>query len=182
MWPSILILSLSWTFGSIVAEDLHIGKIIVDQLLPLFSMNYLPTMFFAISALTTFCIGSAWGTMALLYPIAIPMLAQLQLALSPLLLYQTLGAILSGAVLGNNTSPLTDLSTMTSTVTETKQMDYVQAQVDFNKPIFWGCLLALIATSLLNIQSYALCTAFTLTASIFFAWIGIEVVARLEQQ
>jgi tetracycline resistance efflux pump len=182
MWPSILVLSLSWTFGSIVAQDLHIGKIIVNQLLPLFSMHYLPPTFFAIAALTTFCIGSAWGTMSLLYPIAIPMLAQLQNLAPSVLIYQTIGAILSGAVLGNNTSPLTDLSTMTSNITETKQMDYVQAQVDFNKPIIWGVMLSLLLSSFLEIESYGLCACMTLGCSILFSWVGIEAVAKLEEK
>lgn len=182
MWPSILTLSLSWTFGSIVAQDLQIGRIIVDQLLPFFSMQYLPPAFFAIATLTTFCIGSAWGTMTLLYPIAIPILAQLQHLAPSVLLYQTLGAVLSGAVLGNNTSPLTDLSTMTSSATETKQMDYVQAQVDFNKPILWGVLASLLLTSMLDIKSYGLSACLAVVTSILFSWIGIEAVAKLQEQ
>jgi tetracycline resistance efflux pump len=182
MMPSILILSLSWTFSSIISQELHIGKIIIEQLMPLFSMNYLPPTFFAVAGATAFCLGSSWGTMTLLYPIAIPMLAHLQGTAPALLLYKTIGAILSGAVLGNNTSPLCDLSTMTSSITEIKQMDYVKAQIDFNKPIMWAVFTTLVLTSFLETSSYGLSVSINLFSAILFAWIGIKTYAQLEQQ
>ena len=182
MFPSIMVLTLSWTFGSIITHDLQIGKVIVEQFLPLFSTSYLPPAFFALSALTAFCLGSSWGTMTLMYPIGISILAQLQDTMPAVLLYQTIGAILSGAVLGNNTSPLSDLSTMTSSMTETKHMDYVQAQIDFNRPIMWSVLIALLASSMLNISSYTGCAAVTLLISITTAWIGTKISSELHQQ
>jgi tetracycline resistance efflux pump len=182
MFPSIIILSLSWTFSSIIAQELSIGKIIIEQLLPLFSMNYLPPAFFAVSALTAFCLGSSWGTMTLLYPIAIPMLAHLHGALPHIVLFKTIGAILSGAVLGNNTSPLADLGTMTSSVTDIPQMDYIRAQIDFNKPIAWAVFSTLLLTSFFDISSYSVNLIINISMAILFSWVGVKTYAQLEQK
>ncbi|MBM3894094.1 hypothetical protein FJ366_00625 [Candidatus Dependentiae bacterium] len=182
MFPSIIILSLSWTFSSIISQELSIGKIIIEQLLPLFSMNYLPPAFFAVSALTAFCLGSSWGTMTLLYPIAIPMLAHLQSGTFDILLFKTIGAILSGAVLGNNTSPLADLGTMTSSVTNISQMEYIKAQIDFNKPIAWAIFLTLVATSFIETPSYTINLFSCLSMAILLSWIGVKTYSQLEQQ
>ena len=182
MLPSILVLTLSWTFGGIISQDLMIGKMFVEHLLPIFSMSYLPPAFFIISAITAFCLGSSWGTMTLLYPIGIAISAQLQGSAPDILLYQTIGAILSGAVLGSNTSPLSDLSAMISSITETSQIDYIQAQIDFNRPIFWGVLAGLVSTSFLGIASYGLAAATGLIVSILVSWITIKIYVELRRQ
>lgn len=182
MLPSVIVLTLSWTFGAIVAQDLQIGKIFVDNLLPMFSFSFLPPAFFVIAALTAFCLGSSWGTMALLYPIGIAIVAQLQGTANDNLLFQVIGAILSGAVLGNNTSPLADLSTMASSITETKHMDYVQAQIDFNRPVMWGCLAAFLTVSTVNLPSYGLSACLGLCTAILVSWISMKISAELQKR
>jgi|GEM_PF-2455876 len=181
MLPSILVLTLSWTFGGIISQDLMIGKIFVDYLLPIFSVSYLPPAFFIIAAATSFCLGSSWGTMTLLYPIGIAITAQLQGTAPDVILYQTIGAILSGAILGSNTSPLSDLSAMVSSITETSQMDYIQAQIDFNRPIFWGVLAGFLSISFLNISSFGLSAATGLLISILASWISIKIHVELRR-
>lgn len=182
MLPSIMVLTLSWTFGNIIAQDLFIGKIFVDQLLPIFPMSYLPPALFIIAAITAFCLGSSWGTMTLLYPIGVAICAQLQGSAADILLYQTIGAILSGAVMGSNTSPLSDLSAMTSSMTETSQIDYIQGQIDFNRPIFWGVLTGLVSVSFFGISSYGLAAITSLAISLLVSWISIKIYVELRRQ
>lgn len=141
MWSSIVMLSLAWTFGNIVTQNLHIGSIITSWLMPHVPLNVLPLALFVITGAVTFATGSSWGAMALLFPLAIPIVVKFA---SQLLLLQSIGAILSGALLGNNTSPLTDLSVMTTTSTGTEHMDYVNAQIQMNRPIFIGSVVGFV--------------------------------------
>lgn len=142
MAPTVIMLILAWSFGDILREDLHTGAYISSLItyvqLPL---SLLPALFFFIAFATALAIGSSWATMAIMLPLALPLIASATHATTPLLLFDTalllptIGAVLSGAVAGNHISPLADTTVMSATSSGAYFSDHVYAQAIYALPI-----------------------------------------------
>ena len=87
----------------------------------------LPGLLMIICMVVAFSIGSSWGTYAVVLPIALP----LAYVLSPDPLYVTLsfGAILGGAVFGDQCSPISDTTILSSLACGSDLMDHVITQL-----------------------------------------------------
>ena len=68
----VMILTLAWALA-ITTEELHTAAFLVDLLGNSLNPYFLPPIIFVLSALISFSTGSSWSTMAILYPIAIPL-------------------------------------------------------------------------------------------------------------
>ena len=75
----------------------------------------------------SFSVGSSWGTYAVVFPIALP----LAYAISPDPLYVTLafGAIMGGSVFGDQCSPISDTTILSSLACGSDLMDHVVTQL-----------------------------------------------------
>ncbi|MFK7822627.1 MAG: Na+/H+ antiporter NhaC family protein [Oligoflexales bacterium] len=141
MGTSCMVLILAWTLGGILKNDLATGEYLASMLIGKVSPMLVPAMFFCASAITSFAIGSAWGTAAIMFPIGIQLvLAMLGLDLPASmedvsLLFPTLGAILSGCVAGDHISPISDTTIMTSTSTAMEHTDHVETQMTYALPL-----------------------------------------------
>lgn len=126
MVPPITILILSWGLSSIVRE---LGFIrLVSQIASMSMPSFLwPVIIFLICCLASYFMGSAWGTWALLMPIAVPLAINLNLNL-PLMI----GAVLSGGSLGDNASPLGETAVLSATVCEIPLMEHVKSQLPYS--------------------------------------------------
>ena len=87
----------------------------------------LPGMLMLICMLVSFSVGSSWGTYAVVFPIALP----LAYAISPDAMYITLsfGAIMGGAVFGDQCSPISDTTILASLACGSDLMDHVFTQL-----------------------------------------------------
>ena len=152
MAPAMLILFLCWTFGNMLNQELNTGTYIAGLLAHTVPLWSVPALFFVVSSITSFAMGSSWGTIGIIIPIAVPMLlrlAQLEIpadiATVPCL-FPMLGAILSGAVLGDHVSPISDTTIMSSASTGSYHLDHVYTQLIYVLPVFIGtftaCLVA----------------------------------------
>lgn len=154
MAPAMIVLFLCWTFGNMLNQELHTGNYIATLLahtVPLWSM---PALFFIVSSITSFAMGSSWGTIGIIIPIAVPMLLRLAALETPVPLEQVpslfpmLGAILSGAVLGDHVSPISDTTIMSSASTGSYHLDHVFTQLVYVLPVFVGTFFACLATGI----------------------------------
>ena len=154
MKSSLLLLILIWTFGKILQNDLKIGSFIVQHI-GYINISYLPVILFLISGLVTTLMCSAWGSMGLIIPIGIPMLVSLSNAQAPIMLtdipmiYPVLGAIISGAIIGNQISPVADVMLMAATSSGCYHMDLVKAQASLTIPSIFSGALAFLCAGLL---------------------------------
>jgi len=177
MAPAMIVLFLCWTFGNMLNQELHTGNYIATLLahtVPLWSM---PALFFVVSSITSFAMGSSWGTIGIIIPIAVPMLLRLAELEIPVPLAQVpelfpmLGAILSGAVLGDHVSPISDTTIMSSASTGSYHLDHVFTQLVYVLPIFVGTFSACLATGIWPnigaVGGIALGTAVSLTILTF---------------
>lgn len=138
MGSSILTLVLIWTFSGLISQELKTGQYLAQFFMGAVSPAWLPVMFFGVATVVSVMMGSAWGTIGMLFPLAIPLIASLIAGNPPFLihdlimLYPVLGAIVSGAVVGNHLSPISDVMLMSAASAGAYHMDLYKAQVTFS--------------------------------------------------
>lgn len=162
MKDSLLVLALAWTLANFMTKDLGTGKYLAQTLMPFLSYEFLPLSVFLMGAFIAFSIGSAWATMAVIFPMVIPMVAEFSATTIPVfidqanLVYPTIGAIISGAIFGSSLSPIADLLVITSKNTGVSHFEYVKAQMQYLLPVGIGSALAFaVAGILFKAFSYA---------------------------
>ena len=74
-----------------------------------------------------FSIGSSWGTYAVMFPIALPL--ALALSQDPTYLLLCFGAIMGGAVFGDQCSPISDTTILSALACGADLMDHVNTQL-----------------------------------------------------
>jgi len=123
-----VILGLAVTLAG-VSESLGTSHFIIEAVADqLRQMPYiLPAIMMLICMLVAFSIGSSWGTYAVIFPIALP----LAYAISPDPFFFTLnfGAIMGGAVFGDQCSPISDTTILSSLACGSDLMDHVTTQL-----------------------------------------------------
>ncbi len=123
-----VILGLAVTLGN-VSEALGAAKFVIDNTSGLLQhVPYiLPGVLMIICMFVSFSIGSSWGTYAVIFPIALP----LAYAISPDTTFFALnfGAILGGAVFGDQCSPYSDTTVLSSMACGSDLMDHVMTQL-----------------------------------------------------
>jgi len=113
MKDPIIMLFLASVLGLLIQENLMTGHFLADLLAGNVSLALIPLMLFLVSAIIATATGTSWGTIAIMMPIAIPMVIKLSAVALPaaasgiVLLLPTIGAVLSGAVCGDHISPAT---------------------------------------------------------------------------
>ena len=120
-----LILISAWSIGS-VCDSIGTAPYVVNAAKGVISPVLLPMIMFLICNVISFSTGTSWGTMAIAMPIAIP----LSLALGvPLPL--GISAVLTGSVMGDHCSPLSDTTIMSSMFSGSDHIDHVKTQIPY---------------------------------------------------
>lgn len=126
MMPPIIVLILSWGLSSII-ESLGFVKFITNVIGPKVPVILIPVIIFLIGCVASYFMGSAWGTWALLMPIAIPLAVTTNSNL-PLVI----GAVLAGGSLGDNASPLGETAILSSTISDVPLMKHVKTILPYS--------------------------------------------------
>jgi Na+/H+ antiporter NhaC len=165
MLPAILTLWLAWTLGALL-------RVLAQTLLGSVPLALFPVMFFVASGVISFALGSSWGAFAITVPIAIPMTlcsaglaAPIALTQLPILL-PVLGAIMSGVVLGDHLSPISDTTIMASTSAGSRHMDHVTTQLGYVLPIFSATCCAFLVAGITSDWGYRISTLSSLTVGV----------------
>jgi Na+/H+ antiporter NhaC len=123
-----IILGLAVTLGD-VSQRLGTSNYIIDISRELFIIvpYVLPPLLLFICMFISFSIGSSWGTYAVVFPIALP----LAFTISDNSFFITLNfaAIMGGAVFGDQCSPISDTTILSSMVSGADLMDHVNTQL-----------------------------------------------------
>ena len=121
-----IILGLAVTLGQ-VSKELGTAAFIVEATSDIIQPVLLPAILTAICMAVAFSIGSSWGTYAVVFPIAMP----LAFALNPDPTYMALcfGAVLGGAVFGDQCSPISDTTILSALACGGDLMDHVTTQL-----------------------------------------------------
>lgn len=121
-----IILALAVSLGE-VSRTLGTAAYIIDATAHFIHPVFLPVLFLVINMGVAFSVGTSWGTYAVVFPIAMP----LAYAVNPDPFFLTLcfGAVLGGAVFGDQCSPISDTTILSSLATGADLMDHVLTQI-----------------------------------------------------
>lgn len=155
MKGAIFMVFLASVLGYMLKNDLQTGTYLAHTLLNGISLYLMPLVFFIVSLIITISTGSAWATFAIMLPIGIPMITSLANIPLPALensipiLCPLLGAIFSGAVMGDHLSPLSETTMMTATCTKTNPLTHAYTQFFYAIPTIVGTIFSFSITGLL---------------------------------
>jgi len=132
-----VILLLAWSLGGVIGEvgtaDYLVG--VLSNTIPAWIV---PTLIFILGALISFATGTAYGTMSILMPLAIPLGWAVSTGDMNFTIVCTSG-VLTGAIFGDHCSPISDTTILSSMGTSCNHIDHVQTQ------IYYAIFVALVA-------------------------------------
>lgn len=137
MVPATLILTFAWTLSGICGADYlnaggFVARAVSEHSVPFVIM---PALFFVISLLLAFSTGTSWGTFAILLPITVAIFGDVDSTL----MVMTAAAVLGGSVCGDNISPISDTTILSSTGAGCDHINHVSTQLQYG-------VLAAVAT------------------------------------
>ncbi len=136
MMMAMIILTLAWAIGD-VTEALGTGPYlagVLSEALPLWSLPALVTI---VAAAVAFATGSSWGTMAILFPVVIPLAVDMGAGASfdgggqYTILLGAISSIMAGSIFGDHCSPISDTTVMSSLASACDHMDHVRTQLPY---------------------------------------------------
>jgi Na+/H+ antiporter NhaC len=129
MLYAVVILVLAWALGG-VCRDLGTAGFLIGAVGDWISPVWIPTSVFMLAALVSFATGTSWGTMAILFPLVVPLAHQVAPGQETILL-GTVSSILAGSVWGDHCSPISDTTVLSSMATSCDHMDHVRTQLPY---------------------------------------------------
>lgn len=113
----------------VVADNLGTGLFVADLLKDL-DAGLLPFLLLVAGMVVAFSTGTSFGTFAVLFPVAMP-LADRLLPGNELFLSVCFGAVISGSVFGDQASPISDTTVLSSLAVGCDLMDHVTTQIPY---------------------------------------------------
>lgn len=140
MLAPIIMLFLASVFRLILQDNLHTGNYVANALTNILTPYLVAPILFAVALATSFLMGTSWGTIALLMPMATPIItafSQVTLPTTPdqlPLLYPVLGSIFSGAICGDQLSPISQTTIMASNSVGINSITHAKTQIPYAIP------------------------------------------------
>jgi Na+/H+ antiporter NhaC len=136
MLMAIVILMLAWGLGGVTGA-MGTGPYLASLLGDAIPLALLPGLVFLVAALTAFSTGTSWGTMAILFPVVIPLAVAMGAGVGfaggehyPILL-GTISSVMAGAVFGDHSSPISDTTVLSSMSSSCDLVDHVRTQLPY---------------------------------------------------
>ena len=153
MLPAVVILTLAWSLAAVI-DVLHTSDFLIQLIPESMNARWLPLVVFILAALVAFSTGSSWGTMAILYPLCIPLTLSLatqggtitEASVYLPVLFNVVSVVLAGSVFGDHCSPISDTTIMSSMASDCNHISHVRTQLPYALAtgfvsIFCGCVL-----------------------------------------
>ena len=135
-----VILLLAWSLGGVIG-DVGTAAYLVGVLKNTLPQFIVPTLIFILGALISFATGTAYGTMSILMPLAIPLAWAVSSGDMSFTIVCTSG-VLTGAIFGDHCSPISDTTILSSMGTSCNHIDHVQTQIYY--AVFVACVAIFI--------------------------------------
>lgn len=136
MISALLVLILAWSLAALTSE-MHTADYLAGLASGTVVEWAVPAITFVIAALVAFSTGSSWGTMAIVYPLMLPLSWELsmqggvdaQIALGHF--FNVTSCVLAGSVLGDHCSPISDTTILSSLATHCNHIAHVRTQMPY---------------------------------------------------
>ncbi|MCL2601126.1 MAG: hypothetical protein FWD88_08095, partial [Treponema sp.] len=127
MRTAIAILCLSWVLSSLIGR-LEVGAFFASVIEGAgIYRGFIPFIMFITAAVMAFSIGTSWGTFAIVLPIA----GAVAYAIDMNLLLPAMSAVLSGAVFGDHSSPISDTTVLSAAGANGKVIPHFESQLPY---------------------------------------------------
>jgi len=153
-----LILVLAWALGA-VCRDLHTAEFLIGVVGDWLTPMWIPATVFVLAAVVSFATGTSWGTMAILFPLVVPLAHEIAPGSEGILL-GAVSSILAGSVWGDHCSPISDTTILSSMATSCDHMDHVRTQLPYA-----------LSVGLVSL----LCAEIPVAAGWYGPWVGLAV-------
>ncbi len=133
---AVFVLVLAWSISRI-CRDLSTADFMVSLLGENLSPRFLPVLTFILSGIIAFSTGTSYGTMAIVFPLVIPLAHELNIvhalpeALADQIMFSTMGSVLAGSVLGDHCSPISDTTLFSALSTASDHLHHVKTQLPY---------------------------------------------------
>lgn len=165
-----VILLLAWSLSSVI-KDLGTAKYLVSLLSGAFPKFLLPSLIFILGSVISFATGTAYGTMGILMPLAIP----LAYSINPDMSYVVVStsAVLTGAIFGDHCSPISDTTILSSMGSGCNHIDHVNTQI-------WYSLFVASITIIFGYipAGFGLKWYIALPIAILAVYLGIQILGK----
>ncbi len=137
MLSAVLILILAWSLA-LITQDMHTAEFLAGVLTDMNLTPFLlPAITFVLSGVIAFSTGSSWGTMAILYPLILPVswaISQqygMDYDASMAIFNNVVSSILAGSVFGDHCSPISDTTILSSLASSCNHIEHVRTQLPY---------------------------------------------------
>jgi Na+/H+ antiporter NhaC len=121
-----IVLALAVTLKS-VADSVGTAPYIIELTSGFLTPVVVPALFLVLCMVIAFSTGTSWGTYAVVFPVAMPL--AYSVSQDPLFLLLCFGAVTGGSVFGDQCSPISDTTILSSLATGSDLMDHVYTQI-----------------------------------------------------
>lgn len=118
-------LLLAWALSDI-GRELGAAEYIAEVAKAGLPVWMFPMVAFLLSAIISFATGSSWGTFAIMLPLVIPTAYGIE---APM--YACIGAVLSGGLFGDHSSPISETTILASTGASCPQIEHFRTQLPY---------------------------------------------------
>lgn len=136
MLMAILILVMAWGLGEITV-GIGTGDFLSSMLRDTLPLSLLPGLVFFIAAAIAFATGTSWGTMAILFPVVIPLAVTMGAGVGfaggehYAILLGCISSVMGGAVFGDHCSPISDTTVLSAMSSACDLIDHVRTQLPY---------------------------------------------------
>lgn len=121
-----VILILAWSLSSVIKE-LGTAAYLVSILQFAIPKFLLPSIIFILGSIIAFATGTAYGTMGILMPLAVPLAYAINPDMS--FIVACTSGVLTGAIFGDHCSPISDTTILSSTGAGCDHIEHVRTQI-----------------------------------------------------
>ena len=121
-----VILILAWSLSSVIKE-LGTAAYLVSILQFAIPKFLLPSIIFMLGSIIAFATGTAYGTMGILMPLAVPLAYAINPDMS--FIVACTSGVLTGAIFGDHCSPISDTTILSSTGAGCDHIEHVRTQI-----------------------------------------------------
>lgn len=128
--PTVFVLLFAWSLGTVMSDSyLDAGGFIAGTLGTFIPYQLIPLIIFLTAGIMAFATGTSFGTMGILFPLAMP----LAWAGNPDIAFLTVavGSILTGTIIGDHCSPISDTTILSSAGSDVDHLDHVSTQMPY---------------------------------------------------
>ena len=160
MVPALTILILAWSIGTIIKSapsegglglGVYLSGLVVNGDFPVF---LLASIVFLVSGLISFATGTSWGTFGIMIPLVMPIVTALgasnNMGLEELqnITFICIAAVVGGAIFGDNASPISDSTILSSTGAGCPVLEHIATQMPYAVTIAIAAAISFLFTGI----------------------------------